>query len=193
MWFFAVNGLAYITYNFISGEWRDLVPNRESLRGSVAVVLHELGLDKRPLPAQKFNHAQRITYIAVVLMGAGSLITGLAIYKPSQLHVLTSLLGGYEMARWFHFWLTLGYVGFFLVHIAQVIRAGWNSFRAMLIGYQVTSTNSSRKEASESSGSVEVESEDIRRWTRRSFLVAGVAAAAGGGLWEWLNNWCLCQ
>ena len=46
MWFFSVNGLAYITYNFISGEWRDLVPNRESLRGSVAVVLHELGLDR---------------------------------------------------------------------------------------------------------------------------------------------------
>jgi len=36
---------------------------------------------------------------------------------------------------------------------------------------------------------VEVKSGDIRRWTRRSFLIAGVAAAAGGGLWEWLNNW----
>jgi thiosulfate reductase cytochrome b subunit len=41
------------------------------------------------------------------------------------------------MARWFHFWLTIFYVVFFLVHVAQVVRAGWNNFRAMIIGYQV--------------------------------------------------------
>jgi thiosulfate reductase cytochrome b subunit len=31
----------------------------------------------------------------------------------------------------------LGYVGFFLVHIAQVIRAGWNNLRSMITGYEV--------------------------------------------------------
>jgi thiosulfate reductase cytochrome b subunit len=64
-------------------------------------------------------------------------LTGLAIYKPTQLHIITALLGGYERARWFHFLLTLSYVGFFAMHVAQVIRAGWNNFRAMIIGYQV--------------------------------------------------------
>jgi thiosulfate reductase cytochrome b subunit len=100
-------------------------------------VLHDWGLSTRPLPQQKFNDAQRIAYSGIVLMGMGSLLTGLAIYKPTQLHIITTLLGGYETARWFHFWLTLFYVAFFLVHVAQVIRAGWNGFRAMLIGYQV--------------------------------------------------------
>lgn len=61
-------------------------------------------------------------------MGMGSLLTGLAIYKPTQLHIITALLGSYERARWFHFWLTLSYVGFFAMHVAQVIRAGWNNF-----------------------------------------------------------------
>lgn len=70
-------------------------------------------------------------------MGAGSLITGLAIYKPVQLAWLTGLLGSYEMARWEHFWLTIGYVLFFVIHISQVIRAGWNNFRAMVTGYEV--------------------------------------------------------
>jgi thiosulfate reductase cytochrome b subunit len=70
-------------------------------------------------------------------MGVGSLLTGLAIYKPTQLHAVTTLLGGYEVARWFHFWLTLSYVGSFLVHVGQVIRAGWNNFRAMIIGHQI--------------------------------------------------------
>jgi thiosulfate reductase cytochrome b subunit len=99
--------------------------------------LHDLRLSKHPLPRQKFNDAQRITYTGVVLMGASSLLTGLAIYKPTQLHIITTVLGGYEMARWLHFWLTLSYVLFFVVHVTQVIRAGWNNFRAMLIGYQV--------------------------------------------------------
>ena len=41
------------------------------------------------------------------------------------------------MARFEHFWLTIGYVLFFLVHVVQVIRAGWNNFRAMTTGYEV--------------------------------------------------------
>lgn len=145
MWFFALNGIAYVTYTLVSGEWRNLVPTRHSMGGTVDVVMHDLGLSKRPLPQQKFNHAQRIAYTGVVLMSVGSLLTGLAIYKPTELHILTTLFGGYEMARWFHFWLTLFYVGFFVVHIAQVMRAGWNNFRAMIIGYQVVS-GSDRKE-----------------------------------------------
>ena len=149
MWFFALNGLAYVGYTLVSGEWRNLVPTRDSLKGSVDVVFHDLGLSKRLPPEQKFNHAQRIAYTGVVLMGAGSLLTGLAIYKPSQLHLLTSLLGGYEMARWFHFCLTLSYVGFFIVHIAQVIRAGWNNFRSIITGYQIVPADSVQKEASD--------------------------------------------
>ena len=139
MWFFALNGVAYVLYTFLSGEWRNLVPTRRSFVGAFHVVLHDLGLRKSPLPQEKFNDAQRIAYTGVILMGIGSLLTGVAIYKPTQLHIVTALLGGYEMARWFHFWLTLSYVGFFLMHVAQVIRAGWNNFRAMMIGYQIVS------------------------------------------------------
>jgi thiosulfate reductase cytochrome b subunit len=137
MWFFALNGVAYVLYTFFSGEWQELVPTRRSLREAIEVTLHDLRLSKHHPSHRKFNGAQQVAYTGVILMGAGSLLTGLAIYKPTQLHVLTTLLGGYEMARWFHFWLTMAYVGFFLVHVAQVIRAGWNNFRAMIIGYQI--------------------------------------------------------
>jgi thiosulfate reductase cytochrome b subunit len=41
------------------------------------------------------------------------------------------------MARFFHFWITVGYVLFFVVHVAQVIKTGWNNFRAMIIGREV--------------------------------------------------------
>jgi len=146
MWFFALNGVAYVLYTFLSGEWRNLAPNRRSFAEAIQIVLHDLGMSNYEPPRQKFNGAQRIAYTAVILMGAGSLLTGLAIYKPTQLHVITALLGGYEMARWFHFWLTIAYVGFFLVHVAQVVRAGWNNFRAMIIGYQVSTVESPERD-----------------------------------------------
>jgi thiosulfate reductase cytochrome b subunit len=137
MWFFAINGLGYVLYTALSGEWRHLLPNRRTPGEAWQVVLHDLGISKKPLPPGKFNGAQRIAYTGVVLMGLGSLITGLAMYKPTQLAWLTTLLGGYEWARVEHFTLTMGYVLFFIVHISQVIRAGWNNFRAMVTGYEL--------------------------------------------------------
>ena len=137
MWLFAINGVLYVAYTLFSGEWRALVPNRQSFREAIHVMLHDLHLRRDPPPPRKFNGAQQIAYTAVILMGIGSLHTGLAIYKPVQFSWLTWIFGGYPMARFFHFWLTVGYVLFFVVHIAQVVRAGWNNFRAMVIGYEV--------------------------------------------------------
>jgi thiosulfate reductase cytochrome b subunit len=137
-WIFALNGLAYVIYTIVSGEWRDLVPEGKSFREAIDVAKHDMGF-KVPLPPQgRYNAAQRITYTAIVLMGGMSLLTGLAIYKPAQLSWLTALLGGYEWARWEHFWLTMAYVGFFAIHIGQVIRAGWPNFRSMVAGYDLT-------------------------------------------------------
>lgn len=137
MWLFALNGVLYVGYTFLSGEWRHLLPNRHSFREALHVVLHDLHLRKEPPPPAKFNGAQRIAYTSVILMGAGSLLTGLAIYKPVQAGWLTRVLGGYEWARFWHFWLTVGYVLFFLIHLSQVIKTGWNNFRAMVTGYEV--------------------------------------------------------
>ena len=75
-------------------------------------------------------------------MGCGSLLTGLAIYKPTQFAWLAKVLGGYQAARFEHFWLTIGYVAFFAIHIAQVVRAGWNNFRAMVGGYELVEESS---------------------------------------------------
>jgi len=138
MWLFFLNGIAYVLYTVISGEWRDLVPKKKSFNQSWQVLLHDLHLRKTPPPViGKYNAAQRIAYTAIIVMGIGSVLTGLAIYKPVQLGWLCAALGGYKMARILHFALTIGYVLFFLIHIFQVIRAGWNNFRAMITGFEV--------------------------------------------------------
>ncbi|HET9320214.1 MAG TPA: cytochrome b/b6 domain-containing protein [Bryobacteraceae bacterium] len=140
-WLFAVNGIAYVIYTIASGEWHYLVPNRNSLREAIQVTLYDLRLSKTQPPRRKFNGAQQFAYTAIILMGAGSLVTGLAIWKSVQFGWLTALVGGYRAARVEHFLLTLGYVLFFLIHIAQVIRAGWNNLRSMITGYEVVSVD----------------------------------------------------
>jgi thiosulfate reductase cytochrome b subunit len=142
MWLFAINGVLYVAYTFFSGEWKYLVPRSTSaFRDAWHVFLHDLHLRKE-VPAQdKYNAAQQIAYTGIVVMGLGSLVTGLAIYKPMQLGWLAALCGGYEFARLIHYGLTMGYVGFFVVHVVQVVIAGWNNFRSMVIGYEMVKEN----------------------------------------------------
>lgn len=137
MWLFMINGLFYIIYTFASGEWKYLLPDKKSFKESWLVVLHDLGISKQAPEQLKYNAAQRIAYSAIIIMGIGSVITGFAIYKPVQVSWLTAICGGYEAARAEHFILTVGYVLFFLIHVIQVIKAGWNNFRAMIAGFEI--------------------------------------------------------
>ncbi|MDB4925912.1 cytochrome b/b6 domain-containing protein [Mucilaginibacter sp.] len=137
MWFFILNGIFYILYTLISGEWRELVPNKHSFKEAWLVLLHDLHIRKMAPPQKKYNAAQRIAYTAIIIMGIGSVITGLAVYKPVQFYYLIWLCGGYHFARILHFVLTIGYVLFFVIHVVQVILAGWRNFSSVISGFEV--------------------------------------------------------
>lgn len=109
MWPFGLNGLIYVIYLLLSGEWK----------------------------RTKYKLLQKIAYSGVLMMALGSLLSGLAIYKPVQLGWLTELLGGYRTSRLIHFIMMLGLIFFIFIHVTQVIRAGWNNFRSMLAGYEI--------------------------------------------------------
>ena len=137
MWFFTINGIIYVLYTWLSGEWRQLLPNKHSFKEAWLVLLHDLHIRKTAPPQNKYNAAQRIAYTAIIIMGFGSVITGLAIYKPVQFNYITWLCGGYHFARILHFVLTVGYVLFFVIHIVQVILAGWRNFQSVVTGFEV--------------------------------------------------------
>lgn len=136
MWIFAINGFVYASYLLISGEWREIVPRLSSFKDAFLVTLHDLKLRKTLPPQGKFNGGQRIAYFTIALLGFLQLLTGLAIYKPVQLQPLMLLFGGYEGARLLHFIFTILFMLFFMVHILQVLRAGWNNFRSMVTGLE---------------------------------------------------------
>ena len=122
---------------FISGEWRYLLPNRHSFKEAWQVLLHDLRIRKAKPPAGKIQCCTTYRLFSYYCNGNWFYITGLAIYKPVQLWWLCAICGGYTVARIIHFVLTIGYVLFFLIHIIQVILAGWNNFRAMITGFEV--------------------------------------------------------
>lgn len=141
MWLFFGNGIAYVLYTIFSGEWRYLLPQRKSFREAWQVLLHDLHIRKAAPPVEgKYNAAQRIAYTVIIIMGFGSIVTGIAIYKPVQFGWLCTLCGGYAGARVIHFALTIGYCLFFVIHIIQVAIAGWNNFRGMIAGFEVEKT-----------------------------------------------------
>jgi thiosulfate reductase cytochrome b subunit len=137
MWFFVLNGIFYLSYTLLSGEWRELVPQKKSFKEAWLVLLHDLHIRKMAPPQKKYNAAQRIAYTAIIIMGIGSAVTGVAIYKPVQFNYLVWLCGGYHFARVLHFALTLGYVIFFVIHIVQVFLAGWRNFSSAITGFEV--------------------------------------------------------
>lgn len=148
MWFFAANGVIYVLYLIFSGEWRALLPIPGSFKRAPLVALHDLHIVKKLPPQGKYNDAQRIAYTGVIVLGFAAIVTGLAIYKPLQLAWLTTLLGGYDWARWEHFWIMILFVLFFVVHIVQVALAGWSNFRSMVSGYEVVKTDEKLPETS---------------------------------------------
>ena len=48
-------------------------------------------------------------------------LSGLAVWKPVQFHLLASLFGGYEGARIIHFLCMSGIVAFVVIHLALVL------------------------------------------------------------------------
>ena len=136
-WLFVINGLIYAIYLVATREWRHILPDRHAAREAKDVVLHDLRLKKTPPPQGKYNAAQRISYTVVLVMALIIVVSGFAIYKPSQLYPLPLLFGGYQGARLIHFSMTIGLLLFFLIHVLQVARSGWNNFRSMVTGYVI--------------------------------------------------------
>jgi thiosulfate reductase cytochrome b subunit len=140
MWLFLANGLAYVVFMLVSGGWRDIVPDRQGVKDAVLVVLNDLRITRRRPFQRQYNAAQRFAYTCILAMGAGSVVTGLALYKPIQLRWLVAALGGYDAVMLEHFFLAIGYVVFIVIHLLQVIRAGWNVFRSMITGSLIRDT-----------------------------------------------------
>ena len=76
---------------------------------------------------------QKLAYLGVILAGIVIILSGLAIWKPVQLQELTALFGGYDAARYVHFFAMAAIVGFLVVHVVMALLVP-KSLRAMITG-----------------------------------------------------------
>ena len=134
MWLLFLNGLVYVGFIYLHGEWRDLVPRRGDLRDSWEMI--KFYTFARPVhPHQgKHNALQKSTYFAMPILGALAILTGLAIWKPVQLEPLTNLLGGYVWARYWHFLVMAALVLVSVIHVVMVFAVDPYSLRSMITG-----------------------------------------------------------
>ena len=134
MWVLVLNGLVYLGFIWLHGEWRDLTPRRGQLRDAREMLRFYLWRRADHPRQGKHNALQRATYFAMPLVGALAVLTGIAIWKPVSLHPLTALFGGYVWARWWHFVAMTSLVLLSLVHVFMVFAVDPYSLRAMTTG-----------------------------------------------------------
>ena len=132
MWLLAVNGLVYMALGIVTGRFRrKLVPIRPSdvLADAKAALTGKLSHDDLSV----YNAVQKLLYLGVILAGIVIVLSGLAIWKPVQLQELTALFGGYEAARYVHFFAMAVIVGFLVVHVVMALLVP-KSLRAIITG-----------------------------------------------------------
>jgi thiosulfate reductase cytochrome b subunit len=119
MWLLAANGLVYVVYGVVSGHFR-----RKLFPISPRAVLHDMGQALRGKLSHDdlsvYNAAQRAAYLALVILFVVLILSGLAIWKPVQLQELAALMGGYEGARFVHFFAMALVVLIVIVHVVMV-------------------------------------------------------------------------
>jgi thiosulfate reductase cytochrome b subunit len=132
MWLLAVNGLVYLVLGVLTGRFRrKLVPIRPAdvLSDARAALTGKLNHDDLSV----YNAVQKLLYLGVILAGIVIVLSGLAIWKPVQLQELTAVFGGYDAARYVHFFAMATIVGFLVVHVVMALLVP-KSLRAMITG-----------------------------------------------------------
>ena len=132
MWLLIINGVVYLTLGLATGRFRrKLLPIYPSqvIADVKAALTFKLAHDD----LSHYNAVQKLLYTGVILAGIVIVLSGLAIWKPVQLQELTALFGGYEAARYVHFFAMATIVGFLVVHVVLAVVVP-RSLRAMITG-----------------------------------------------------------
>jgi thiosulfate reductase cytochrome b subunit len=132
MWLLAINGLVYLALGFGTGRFRRKlwpISPRAVINDAIAALTGKLS----HADLSVYNAVQKLLYAGVILAGIVIVLSGLSIWKPVQLQWLTAIFGGYDAARYVHFFAMAAIVAFLVVHVALALLVP-KSLRAMITG-----------------------------------------------------------
>jgi thiosulfate reductase cytochrome b subunit len=132
MWLLVINGLAYLVIGIVTGRFRQkLWPI--SPAGVGRDLLRALTFRLSHADLTRYNYVQKLLYAGIILVGIVIVLSGLSIWKPVQFQYLTALFGGYDTARYVHFFAMAAICTFLVVHVALALLVP-RALRAMIIG-----------------------------------------------------------
>ena len=114
MWLYALNLLGYGLYVFITRRWQHRFASSNDLK-AVQVSQNE---------KRKTYAWHRLVYTAIVPILLLAIASGLAMYKPVQLHWLAALFGNWQTLRTIHFITVPTVLLFTFVHSLLALRVG---------------------------------------------------------------------
>ena len=119
MWLLALNGLVYLALNAATGRVR-----RKFWPLSLRAMVHDLQSALRGklshADPSRYNAVQKAAYLFVWVDLTLLVLSGLVLWKNVQFPLLRELMGGYEAARYVHFFSMAFLVAFVAVHLAMV-------------------------------------------------------------------------
>lgn len=132
MWLFVINFIVYVTLGIATGRFRQkLFPIRpRDVWADITLALRGK-LSHGDLTV--YNAVQRLLYLGVIIAAVVIVLSGVSIWKPVQLKYLTAFFGGYDTARYVHFFAMASIVAFLTIHITLALLVP-KSLRAMIIG-----------------------------------------------------------
>ena len=132
MWVLVVNGLIYLALGLATGRFRrKLLPITAG--GVISDAKAALTGKLSHADLTRYNYVQKLLYAGIIIVGVLVVLSGLSIWKPVQLQWLTALFGGYDTARYVHFFCMAAIVAFLVVHVALALIVP-KSLRAMITG-----------------------------------------------------------
>lgn len=120
MWVLIINGAVYFSLGVVSGRFRrqffplSWCQLKETISQALRGKLQHADL-------RQYNMVQKIAYLLILIDGIGLLVSGLVLWKSVQFPLLRTLLGGYEAARYIHFFCMSAMALFIVIHLLMVL------------------------------------------------------------------------
>jgi thiosulfate reductase cytochrome b subunit len=138
-WVLSLSLITYIVVGLVRKDLRELILRPSDIPKLLPMQLYYFKLRKEPPPHGTYNPLQKAAYTLVLfVMIPLVILTGLALSPgfDAMTGPLTSILGGRQFARLWHFVLMALLVGYFITHMVLVFTTGaWNNVRSMVTGW----------------------------------------------------------
>lgn len=136
MWIFIVTGAVYVAYQLLTGHYKQVLFMPRDFKGVWPMARHYFLFGPKPPLTETYNPLQKLAYTSAVGFGVLSVLTGAVLYKPAQFALLATLMGGFHLARIWHFTAMVGFLSFIPGHLLMVAIHGWDNFYSMVIGWK---------------------------------------------------------